>query len=176
MYAKILVPLDGSKTAENVVPLARSFARGLQIPVELLGVVDVAEMARHGPPSQASMIRSIVDDATGRFDDYLERVAKNFLVGKVQCTVRKGNAADAIIEVAGGGETNFDCHGDPRSFRSRPLVARQRGGKGFARRVQSNAGGASEEGEEPRLGNGHIEASHRSTRWIRVVGTHLAPR
>jgi nucleotide-binding universal stress UspA family protein len=100
MYAKILVPLDGSKTAENVVPLARSFARGLQIPVELLGVVDVAEMARHGPPSQASMIRSIVDDATRGFDDYLERVAKNFLVGKVQCTVRKGNAADAIIELA----------------------------------------------------------------------------
>ena len=101
MYAKILVPLDGSKTAENVVPLARSFARGLQIPVELLGVVDVAEMARHGPPSQASMIRSIVDDATRRFDDYLERVAKNFPVGKVQCTVRQGNAAEAIIEVAG---------------------------------------------------------------------------
>jgi nucleotide-binding universal stress UspA family protein len=101
MYTKILVPLDGSKTAENVVPLARSFARGLQIPVELLGVVDVAEMARHGPPSQASMIRSIVDDATRRFDDYLERVAKNFPVGKVQCTVRKGNAAEAIIEAAG---------------------------------------------------------------------------
>ena len=101
MYAKILVPLDGSKTAENVVPLARSFARGLQIPVELLGVVDVAEMARHGPPSQASMIRSIVDDATRRFDDYLDRVAKNFLVDEVQCTVRKGNAAEAIIEVAG---------------------------------------------------------------------------
>jgi nucleotide-binding universal stress UspA family protein len=100
MYAKILVPLDGSKTAENVVPLARSFARGLQIPVELLGVVDVAEIARHGPPSQASMIRSIVDDAARRFDDYLERVAKNFLVGEVQCTVRKGNAADAIIELA----------------------------------------------------------------------------
>src|SRR5262245_23420168 len=85
MYAKILVPLDGSKTAENVVPLARSLARGLQIPVELLGVVDVAEMARHGPPSQASMIRSIVDDATRRVDDYLERVGKNFFVGKVQC-------------------------------------------------------------------------------------------
>jgi nucleotide-binding universal stress UspA family protein len=101
MYAKILVPLDGSKTAENVVPLARSFARGLQIPVELLGVVDLAEMARHGPPSQASIIRNIVDDTTQRFDDYLERVAKNFLVGEVQCTVRKGNAAEAIIEVAG---------------------------------------------------------------------------
>ena len=38
MYSKILVPLDGSKTAENVLPLARSFARALQIPVELLGL------------------------------------------------------------------------------------------------------------------------------------------
>jgi len=100
MYAKILVPLDGSKTAENVVPLARSFARGLQIPVELLGVVDVDERARPGRPREASMIRSIVDDATRRFDDYLKRVAKNFFVGKVQCTVRKGNAAEAIIELA----------------------------------------------------------------------------
>src|SRR5215468_11139163 len=84
---------------------------------------------------------------------------------------RRGN-----YRIGRGGETNLDCHGDPWSFRSRPLVARQRGGKGFARRVQSNAGGASEEGEEPRLGNGHIEASRRSSRFIRVVGTHLAPR
>src|SRR5215510_8887654 len=74
------------------------------------------------------------------------------------------------------GEANLDCHGEPWSFRSRPLVARQRGGKGFARSVQSNAGGTSEEGEESRLGNGHIEASHRSSRWIRVIGTHPAPR
>ena len=176
MYAKILVLLDGSKTAENVVPLARSFARGLQIPVELLGVVDVAEMARHGPPSQASMIRSIVDDATRRFDDYLERVAKNFLVGKVQCTVRQGNAAEAIIEVAGAVKQTLIAmatHG--RSGLDRWLLGKRRG-KGFARSVQSNAGGASEEREEPRLGDGHIEASHCSTRWIRLVGTHLAPR
>ena len=86
MYSKILVPLDGSKTAENVLPLARCFARSLQIPVELLGVVDIAEMARHVAADQASMIRTLVDDATRRFGDYLERVAKNFPVGKVQCT------------------------------------------------------------------------------------------
>jgi nucleotide-binding universal stress UspA family protein len=100
MYTKILVPLDGSATAENVLPLARNFARALQIPVELLAVVDIADMARHGPPSEPSMIRSIVDDASRRFDDYLERVAKNFLAGKAQCTVHRGNAAEAIIEVA----------------------------------------------------------------------------
>jgi nucleotide-binding universal stress UspA family protein len=101
MYSKILVPLDGSNTAENVLPLARCFARSLQIPVELLGVVDIAEMARrHVAADPASMIRTLVDDATRRFGDYLERVAKNFPIGKVQCTVRRGNAAEAIIESA----------------------------------------------------------------------------
>jgi len=101
MYSKILVPLDGSKTAENVLPLARCFARNLQIPVELLGVVDTAELARrHVAADPASMVRTLADDATQRFGDYLERVAKNFHIGKVQCTVRRGNAAEAIIESA----------------------------------------------------------------------------
>jgi len=101
MYSKILVPLDGSKTAENVLPLARCFSRSLQIPVELLGVVDIAELARrHVAADPASMIRTLTDDATQRLGDYLERVAKNFPIGKVQCTVRRGNAAEAIIESA----------------------------------------------------------------------------
>lgn len=100
MYSKVLVPLDGSKTAENVLPLARCFARSLQIPVELLAVVDLAEIGRHLAADQASMIRTLVDDTTRRFGDYLERVAKNFPVGQVQCLVRHGNAAEAIIEAA----------------------------------------------------------------------------
>jgi nucleotide-binding universal stress UspA family protein len=100
MYSKILIPLDGSRTAENVLPLARCFARGLQVPVELLGIVDIAEMARHVSADQASMVRTMVDDATRGFGDYLERVAKNFPIGNVQCTVRRGNAAEAIIESA----------------------------------------------------------------------------
>ena len=100
MYSKVLIPLDGSKTAENVLPLARCFARTLQIPVELLGVVDLAEIGRHLAADQASMIRTLLDDTTRRFGDYLERVAKNFPVGQVQCLVRHGNAAKAIIEAA----------------------------------------------------------------------------
>jgi len=100
MYSKVLVPLDGSKTAENVLPLARCFARSLQIPVELLAVVDLAEIGRHLAADQASMIRTLVDDTTRRFGDYLERVAKNFPVGQVQHLVRHGNAAEAIIEAA----------------------------------------------------------------------------
>ena len=100
MYSKVLVPLDGSKTAEKVLPLARCFARGLQIPVELLGVVDLAEMARHVTADQISMLRTLVDDATRGFENYLKGVAKNFPAGSVRYTVQQGNAAEAIVESA----------------------------------------------------------------------------
>jgi nucleotide-binding universal stress UspA family protein len=52
MVTRILIPLDGSMTAEQVVPYARTFARGLKLPVELLAVVDVGALLtsveRHG--------------------------------------------------------------------------------------------------------------------------------
>lgn len=40
MYSRMLIPLDGSKLAEQVLPYARSLATTLKIPVELLEVVD----------------------------------------------------------------------------------------------------------------------------------------
>jgi nucleotide-binding universal stress UspA family protein len=100
MYSKILVPLDGSKTAENVLPFARCFARSLQIPVELMAVVDMAELARNVSAAEGLFLDTLIDDETRRYADYLQRVAKNFPVGKVQCTVTKGKAADVIIESA----------------------------------------------------------------------------
>ena len=47
MYSKILIPLDGSKTAEKALPYARYLAGKFKVPVELLAVVDIAEMASH---------------------------------------------------------------------------------------------------------------------------------
>ncbi len=43
MYSHIL-PLDSSKTAEKGLPYARHLAGKLKIPVELLAVLDIAEM------------------------------------------------------------------------------------------------------------------------------------
>ena len=100
MYSKVLVPLDGSGTAEKVLPLARCLARGLQIPIELLAVVDIAEMARHISADQASSVRSLVDDTARAADHYLQRVAKNFPTGNLECKVRSGNAPEVIIESA----------------------------------------------------------------------------
>jgi len=100
MFGKILVPLDGSKTAENVLPLARSFARALQIPVELLGVIDIVEIAYQVARDRVSIVTSLVNDATGRFTEYLEGIAQNFPTGTARCTVQTGSAAEAIINSA----------------------------------------------------------------------------
>jgi nucleotide-binding universal stress UspA family protein len=97
---KILVALDGSKTAEHALPLARALARALQAPVELLAVVDIAEVARHVTADQSSMLRTLVDDTTRRLDKYLQSVAKNFPAGAVDHTVKNGSAAEVIVESA----------------------------------------------------------------------------
>ena len=39
MFGRMLIPLDGSKTAEDVLPYARRLAADARVAVELLGVV-----------------------------------------------------------------------------------------------------------------------------------------
>ena len=63
MYTKILIPLDGSKTAENVLPYARALAGGLEIPVELIGVIDIAEMATHIAAEKARFLDTLMKTA-----------------------------------------------------------------------------------------------------------------
>ena len=41
MYSRMLIPLDGSKLAEQALPYARCLAKALAIPVELLTTIDV---------------------------------------------------------------------------------------------------------------------------------------
>ncbi len=48
MYTRLLIPLDGSKTAEAVLPYGRTLAGKLNISVELLGVIDVWRVG-HSP-------------------------------------------------------------------------------------------------------------------------------
>jgi nucleotide-binding universal stress UspA family protein len=45
MYRRILIPLDGSKTAEKVLPYGRWLSSKLNVPVELMCVIDFAEMS-----------------------------------------------------------------------------------------------------------------------------------
>ena len=98
MYTRMLIPLDGSKTAENVLPYARALARTLNIPVELLGVIDIAEMAAHIAAEKAGYFDTMIEDGVRRSLEYLRGVATTFPAGNVECTVEKGRAEDVIIE------------------------------------------------------------------------------
>jgi nucleotide-binding universal stress UspA family protein len=100
MYSKILVPLDGSRTAEKVLPYARYLAGKFKIPVELLAVIDIAEVASHMASEKARFLDTIIEDGVRHSTSYLRGVATTFPGAAVSCSVEKGRAEDTIIEKA----------------------------------------------------------------------------
>lgn len=99
MYTKILIPLDGSKTAEKVLPYARFFAGALKLPIELLAVVDIVEMVTHISADRARYLDTMIEDSLRNSEQYLRGVAGTFPSG-TKCTVEQGKAEQIIIETA----------------------------------------------------------------------------
>jgi nucleotide-binding universal stress UspA family protein len=104
MYTRLLIPLDGSDTAEAVLPYGRTLARSLEIPVELLGIVDTSvfdnRVFRGSEDSETIIAASIRSS-----EEYLNRIAKTFPTDNVSCTVETGKPEDVIIEKAGSDAT-----------------------------------------------------------------------
>ena len=105
MYEVILVPLDGSKTAEKVLPYARYLAGKFKVPVELLAVVDVVEIASHMTSEKVHFLDTIIEDAVQHSTTYLRGVATTIAGTNVRCSVEKGRAEDTIIEKAATDKT-----------------------------------------------------------------------
>jgi nucleotide-binding universal stress UspA family protein len=100
MYTRLLVPLDGSKIAEKVLPYARFLAARLKLPVELLEVIDIVEIAKLLTPDKAHHLNTVVENRIRSSEQYLRTVASTFAGVDVKCTVEKGTAAEVIIEKA----------------------------------------------------------------------------
>ncbi len=98
MYTQILIPLDGSNTAEKVLPCARYFVAKFKIPVQLLAVVDIAEMVTHISADKARFVETMIENGVRSSENYLSEVAKTFPGAEVKCTVEKGRAEEVIIE------------------------------------------------------------------------------
>ena len=105
MYTRLLIPLDGSTTAEAVLPYGRTLAGTLKIPVELLGVVDIGELAVHVSHGNARYFETIIAESVRSSEEYLKRIAKTFPGHGVKCTVEKGKAEEVIIEKSGSDAT-----------------------------------------------------------------------
>jgi nucleotide-binding universal stress UspA family protein len=92
-------------TAEQVVPYARTFARGLRLPVELLAVVDVGSLLTS--VETARFFDNLVEEELRKSKEYLERIAKRFAGSRVKRSVEQGSAAEATIEKAAADESTL---------------------------------------------------------------------
>jgi len=92
---KILVPLDGSNCAENVLPLVEKLARELKIGISLLRVA-LAHTFPGIDPTEAQV--KVVREA----EEYLEKIADELKTKgfKVDTHVRYGNDAEEILDHA----------------------------------------------------------------------------
>jgi nucleotide-binding universal stress UspA family protein len=100
MYDKLLIPLDGSKTAEAVLPYARSLSRKLKFPVTLLTVIDTSELSRSVSAADGLYLDRLVEDETQRSAEYLAKIGETFVDGAVALRTVQGRAAEVIIESA----------------------------------------------------------------------------
>jgi nucleotide-binding universal stress UspA family protein len=99
MYRRILVPLDGSKVAEQVLPYVRYLAGKLKIPVDLLAVVDVVGMTGFMETSNARNLDDFIAENVHRSEAYLEKIGKTF-TGASGYTVMKGKPEEVVIKTA----------------------------------------------------------------------------
>ena len=97
---EMIVTLDGSRLAEAVLPYVRVLAAKLCLPVELISVVDLTELARSAPGYEALFLDQLAEDATRRRREYLESSAQGFANGKTNRRILKGNTESGIVEYA----------------------------------------------------------------------------
>jgi len=100
MYTKILVPLDGSNTSERVLPFARVLATTLNVPIELLEVVDISAATAHIAADKARYLDALIAEGEWASREHLKEVAARLPGIKVSRTVERGTAADVIVERA----------------------------------------------------------------------------
>jgi nucleotide-binding universal stress UspA family protein len=100
MVKKILVPLDGSKTAESALPYARALAEKLDADVELLEVIDLTEIAGNVSADQVALTNNAGEHTSRKLDPYLTQIAKSFPHLRTHCRVEQGMAAAVIVDAA----------------------------------------------------------------------------
>lgn len=105
MFSQILVPLDGSPVAEQVLPFARNLSEGLNVPVRLISVIEtrgfltLADRARH--------FDALVEEVAQASSEYLQSTAGDLASLPVDWVVEQGDAAETIVDAAAKDKTTL---------------------------------------------------------------------
>lgn len=105
MFKRILLPLDGSETAEQVMPWAHAFADRFGLPIELLTVIDVGTFLTSVETARRYDV--LVEQATREARDYLERVSGRFAPNPVKRSLEQGITPEVIIGKAAADESTL---------------------------------------------------------------------
>lgn len=100
MYAKLLIPLDGSRPGEAVLRYLDVLQRGAQVPIELVTAIDITAITSHLAAEKARFVHELIVGAEQASQNYLRRIAARLKGFDISCRVRQGRAADVIIESA----------------------------------------------------------------------------
>ena len=100
MFSQMLIPLDGSTVSEQVLPYARSLARKLHLPVELLAVLDVVGLAASIPAEDKRDAESLIAHTWRSSAAFLEKTSRTFPGVLVTCTVEKGRPSEVVLDKA----------------------------------------------------------------------------
>lgn len=98
MYTRILVPLDGSATAEAVLPYAEALATGFKTSVELMSVIDIGALTTHLAADKVHKLDTIKATEEAKSVRYLENVAKKFSRFPTESRIVRGKPAECILE------------------------------------------------------------------------------
>jgi len=100
MYKRILVPLDGSKLSEAVLPHVEEIAKGLNCEIVLLHVIPLPVPVFDTPasPFDHNLLRDQEQDATR----YMKEVCAKLEMdeARVNFLVREGDVTQLILDVA----------------------------------------------------------------------------
>lgn len=101
MYARILVPLDGSPVADQVLPYVRLLGTGFQAQVELLRIFEPIS-PNLADPAHGLYLDQIVASERSHVEDYLEGVAESLRKDglTVSSVAHEGHPAASIVQEA----------------------------------------------------------------------------
>jgi nucleotide-binding universal stress UspA family protein len=101
MYQRILVPLDGSELAEQVLPCVRVLASGGKSEVQLIRVME-APPSYLADPGQGRYPHQVSASLVSHAQDYLQKVSRPLRDAGVRLTltIEEGSAAPHIIAEA----------------------------------------------------------------------------
>jgi len=78
-YSNILVPLDGSRLSEGILPFACSLARGLKIKIELLQVIDPDTIESSSDPQAGRTVDIVEANMKRKCSHYQNKKASSLL-------------------------------------------------------------------------------------------------